>query len=289
MNFTWVPSSPYAGIPGNAVHAGNDQDGSPIYVGRARHAGDLLVAKVIPSKQAAYVAFNMQEILVTSYEVLVGDGFSWVGSGNGHVPENAVIAGHTSNGEPLYVGRAHHDGSLTPGKIHKSHGCLYIPFGGSEVSIRTYEVLVAQMKPQWRSANASTCYQPNTISGGRDADGAEIFVGRAYHEGDLIPAKVIPSKQVAYVPYNGEEIAKYDFEMLCGGHTAWVQSSYGNVPHNAVRGGHTSSGEPLYIGRAHWAGSLTVGKIHPSHQALYIPFGGSEVPIKNNYEVLIEY
>uniref|UniRef100_A0A336MXE7 CSON006343 protein n=1 Tax=Culicoides sonorensis TaxID=179676 RepID=A0A336MXE7_CULSO len=289
MNFTWVPSSPYAGIPGNAVHAGNDQDGSPIYVGRARHAGDLIVAKVIPSKQAAYVAYNMQEILVTSYEVLVGDGFSWVGSGNGHVPENAVIAGHTSNGEPLYVGRAHHDGSLTPGKIHKSHGCLYIPFGGSEVSIRTYEVLVAQMKPQWRSANASTCYQPNTISGGRDADGAEIFVGRAYHEGDLIPAKVIPSKQVAYVPYNGEEIAKYDFEMLCGGHTAWVQSSYGNVPHNAVRGGHTSSGEPLYIGRAHWAGSLTVGKIHPSHQALYIPFGGSEVPIKNNYEVLIEY
>lgn len=26
-DFTWVPSSPYQGIPGNAVLAGNDQDG----------------------------------------------------------------------------------------------------------------------------------------------------------------------------------------------------------------------------------------------------------------------
>lgn len=77
--------------------------------------------------------------------------------------------------------------------------------------------------------------------------------------------------------------------MLCGGNTSWVQASYGSIPPNAVKGGHTSSGEPLYVGRAHWQGSLTVGKIHPSHQALYIAYGGSEIPIKNNYEVLIEY
>lgn len=200
-------------------------------MGRARHAGDLVVAKVLPSKQAAYIAYNMQEIFVNNYEVLVGDGFQWVGSGNGHTPDNAVVAGHTSSGEALFIGRgkkrtilsrfhytkkssiAYHEGSLTPGKIHKSHGCLYIPFNGGEHSIRTYEVLVAPPKAQWRHANATSCYQPGTISGGRDTDGAEIFVGRAFHEGDLIPAKVIPSKQVAYVSHNGLEIAKYDFEV----------------------------------------------------------------------------
>ncbi|XP_063699510.1 uncharacterized protein LOC134830077 isoform X2 [Culicoides brevitarsis] len=289
MNFTWVPSSQYQGVPGNAVIAGNDQDGSPIYVGRARHAGDLVVAKVLPSKQAAYVAYNGQEIFVPNFEVLVGDGFQWVGSGNGHTPDNAVIAGHTINGEPLYVGRAHHEGSLTPGKIHKSHGCLYIPFGGVEHSIRSYEVLVAQPRAQWRHSTPQNCYHQHTILGGHDSDGSQIFVGRAFHEGDLIPAKVIPSKQVAYVSYNGSEIAKYDFEMLCGTNTAWVPSSYGNIPHNAVKGGHTSSGETLYVGRADWNGSKTVGKIHPSHHALYIPYGGSEIPIKQNYEILIEY
>lgn len=89
--------------------------------------------------------------------------------------------------------------------------------------------------------------------------------------------------------YGGEEIPKHQFEVLCGGNVSWVPSSFGNVPHNAVSGGRTSSGEPLYVGRAHWQGSLTVGKVQPSHQALYIPYGGSEIPIKNNYEVLIEY
>lgn len=74
-------------------------------MGRARHAGDLVVAKVLPSKQAAYIAYNMQEIFVNNYEVLVGDGFQWVGSGNGHTPDNAVVAGHTSSGEALFIGR----------------------------------------------------------------------------------------------------------------------------------------------------------------------------------------
>lgn len=67
-------------------------------------------------------------------------------SGNGHVPPGAVSAGNQSNGEPLFIGRAHFGGSLTPGKIHRSHGCLYIPFGGAEQSIQQYEVLIGQQK-----------------------------------------------------------------------------------------------------------------------------------------------
>jgi hypothetical protein len=44
---------------------------------------------------------------------------------------------------------------LTPGKIHRSHGCLYIPFGGMECSIIHYEVLVGQQRsmgsnPDWK-------------------------------------------------------------------------------------------------------------------------------------------
>lgn len=103
--YSWVQSTTYQGLTANAVHAGNDQDGSPIYVGRAFHEGDHLVAKVIPSKQAAYVAYNGQEIFKNAFEILCGVGFQWIGSGNGHVPEGALVAGHTRNGEPLYIGR----------------------------------------------------------------------------------------------------------------------------------------------------------------------------------------
>lgn len=102
--------------------------------------------KVMPSKQAAYLSFNGQEVLVSNYEVLTGHGFTWVGSGNGHVPEGAVAAGNQSSGEPLYIGRAHFQGSLTPGKVHRSHGCLYIPYGGAEHSILQYEVLIGAQK-----------------------------------------------------------------------------------------------------------------------------------------------
>lgn len=102
--------------------------------------------KVLPSKQAAYLSYNGQEVMVSNYEVLTGHGFTWVGSGNGHTPDGAVVVGNQSSGEPLYMGRAHFQGSLTPGKVHRSHGCLYIPYGGAEHSILQYEVLVGAQR-----------------------------------------------------------------------------------------------------------------------------------------------
>ncbi|XP_055606537.1 uncharacterized protein LOC129754466 [Uranotaenia lowii] len=285
--YNWMPWSSHQGIPPAAVYAGNDQDGSPIYIGRAFHDGDQLPAKVIPSKQAAYVSHNGMEIFKSHFEVLSGTGFTWIHSSNGHVPSGAVLCGNTVTGEPLYIGRTHHEGSLTPGKIHRSHGCLYIPFGGAEQSFLQYEVLVGQQRSTWSHCSAGAPLPPGAILAGNDSDHSPIYVGRAYHEGDQLPAKVIPSKQIAYVSFNGQEIPKHSFEVLCNGNVTWVPSGFGTVPPNAVFGGRTSSGETLYIGRTHYMGSLTPGKVHPSHQTLYIPYGGSEVSVKN-YEVLIE-
>lgn len=89
------------------------------------------------------------------------------------------------------------------------------------------------------------------------------------------------------VSWNGQEIPKHSFEVLCNGNVQWVHSGQGHVLPHAVPGGRTASGETLYIGRAWHAGSLTNGKIHPSHGNLYIPFNGGEVAI-NSYEILIE-
>lgn len=62
----------------------------------------------------------------------------------GAVPEGAVEVGCADDGEKLYMGRAMHGGAQTPGKLHPSHGCLYIPFGGAEVLLTEYEVLVSK-------------------------------------------------------------------------------------------------------------------------------------------------
>lgn len=125
------------------------------------------------------------------------------------------------------------------------------------------------------------------VVGGHDQDGSTIYVGRSRHEGDLLPAKAIPGKNVAYVPYGGREHAKHQFDVLCYGNVSWIPSVGGSIPMNAVSGGVTSGGEALYIGRAYHEGSLTLGKVQPSHQTLYIPFAGAEVSIRE-YEILVE-
>jgi Protein of unknown function (DUF3421) len=128
---------------------------------------------------------------------------------------------------------------------------------------------------------------PGAIHGGNDTDGAPIYIGRTWHEGEQVIVKVIPSKQIGYISFNGQEVPKYQFEVLCNGNVTWVQSGSGHILPNAVPGGRTMSGETLYIGRAPYAGSLTVGKIHPSHRNLYIAYAGTEIPLQS-YEILIE-
>ncbi|XP_024943927.1 uncharacterized protein LOC107270855 [Cephus cinctus] len=416
--YRWVQPSPHRSFPDMAVRGGRDQDGSPIFVGRAFHEGDMIPAKVIPDKCVAYVAYNGEEHAKDDYEILCYGDFAWEFSSNGSIPPGALVAGQTSEGEPLFVGRVLHNGSQTIGKIQASHGCLYIPFDGEELSFTDYEVLVAhyvitmagecrtidfnryfnfvslriytlffalgipiiskiyyielqfyqnskQMISQissffflriwiivhsgspfaapsqiavhhqiienkdiqfgwtrfFRSSrpfdyihktefkchgihylfnfryhskifelkwvHGRSLYIPDgAVRGGTDIDGTEIFVGRANHEGEMIPAKVIPSKDVAYVCWGGDEHAKRDYEILCQKVFRWIPSNDGHIPENAVSTGYTPDGEPLYVGRTFHEGSLTVGKVQSSHSCLYIPFDGKEVSY-NEYEVLI--
>lgn len=82
------------------------------------------------------------------FQLLCGTGFTWLASSNGHVPDGAVRTGCLPTDEPLYVGRAAHNGSITPGKIIRSQGCLYFPYGLIEHHAQQYEVLVHNVTDQ---------------------------------------------------------------------------------------------------------------------------------------------
>jgi len=279
----WVSTTSYEGTPPEAVLAGHDSDGDAIYVGRASHANDILPAKVVPNKHKAYVAYGGQEHEKHVYEILCGDLYQWEPASGGSVPPRAMASGQTSDGEPLYIGRGFWEGSMTPGKVHPSHGCLYIPYGGQEVRLDSYEVLVL---PEVWIHCSNRNVPPHAVYAGHDSDGDAIFVGRADHDGDLLPAKVIINKGCAYVSHSGQEISKTSYEVLTGYGYTWVPDSNGSVPSDAVEAGRTSDGETLYIGRGHIEGSTTPGKIHPSHGCLYIPYGGQEHKL-SSYEVLV--
>lgn len=58
-----------------------------------------------------------------------------------------------------------------------------------------YEVLVSQQRSQWVHTSAHSPAPFGAIIAGNDSDGAPIYVGRAFHEGDQLPCKAMPTKQ----------------------------------------------------------------------------------------------
>ncbi|PNF23642.1 hypothetical protein B7P43_G03052 [Cryptotermes secundus] len=142
-NHHWIPCD-NGKVPMDAFICGMDKDGSSLYVGRAFHEGDLLPGKIVPSHGCIYVCRNGAEHGVKRYEALVGGNFAWTNTSGNRIPRDAVAAGETATKEKLYVGRVVHDGTLTIGKVHPSHGVCYIPYDGKELSFQVYDILVSK-------------------------------------------------------------------------------------------------------------------------------------------------
>lgn len=145
-DFDWIPttSTTASHLQGKAVVGGHEGwDGSPLWVIRAWHNGDLLPGKLSVRHNSASVMYEGKEIPVQNIEVLCAkpENLRWVPASNGNIPPGAIPGGRTSTGETLYVGRARYQLSITPGKVHPSHKCCYIGFGGAEVAHRVYDVL----------------------------------------------------------------------------------------------------------------------------------------------------
>lgn len=69
---------------------------------------------------------------------------SWLAINGENIPPTAIPAGEAENGEPLFVGRVDHEGTITIGKVQPSHNVLYIPYGGVEVPFNDFEILISQ-------------------------------------------------------------------------------------------------------------------------------------------------
>lgn len=136
----------------------------------------------------------------------------------------------------------------------------------------------------WVAADSGSV-PPSAFPGGED-NGEPIYVIRANFQGGLIPGKLLSSHGTAYVPWGGAENACPQYEVLCDFGGTWTQCNGANIPSNAVTGGQSEDGEPLYIGRVLHEGSLTVGKVQPSHAVCYIPYGGGELGFPE-YEILV--
>ncbi|GJQ79410.1 hypothetical protein Trydic_g16269 [Trypoxylus dichotomus] len=119
----------------------------------------------------------------------------WVPATSGQVPPNAFVGGE-DNGEPMYVIRGNFNDSLVPGKLLSSHGCSYVPWGGEENGVNSYEVLC------------------DFQAAGQSESGEPLYVGRVLHDGVMTVGKVQQSHGVCYIPYGGKELGFPEFQVL---------------------------------------------------------------------------
>jgi hypothetical protein len=138
----WVPIK--LGDPADrGLLAGNDLDGSPTYIIRSPFQGGMTVGKYIPSARSAYVPWGGKENRVSAkIELYVGGGVWQPMKLGDPVPANAVAGGSEANGSLLYIIRAAQDKAVVPGKYSAGTGKGYIAWGGVEIELTTWEILV---------------------------------------------------------------------------------------------------------------------------------------------------
>jgi len=134
-------------IPQEAIVVGKEHSWT-LYICRAFYDGGIQVGKASEAFQkGAVIGYKHEEILLGTYEILVGDmnGLRWVDANGrlnvaslGYQP---VEGGREPDGTLLYIAEAPHNGAVHPGKASPNLDGAYIPYDGKEVCVKSYRVL----------------------------------------------------------------------------------------------------------------------------------------------------
>ncbi|EAT41102.1 AAEL007246-PA [Aedes aegypti] len=206
-------------------------------------------------------------------------GLRWVWACNGAVPENGIPAGG-SGSRRYYIGRAHYEGSVTPGRVDLKRKACSIAWGGDEHLRNVYEVLCTPGRfVRITEENTESLLLASTA--GMSEEGEPLFIGRVEHKGEMIYGKVQRSHGVCYIAYEGKELAFKTYELFVANVPMRLDSSYwlpnfkSDIPEHATVGGGTPN-KSLYIGRAKHRGSLTPGSVDPETWQCHIAWGSDE-------------
>jgi len=146
---------------------------------------------------------------------------TWVEvEGRDNIPENAIEAGKDRDNHPIYIARARYQNSLQVGKACSvfREGAA-IGYGGRVVELSQFEVLVGDPRTiRWVGCS----YQLNLeelkakpVEGGREANGAALYVARVQYNGGTHTAKCGEHLPAAHLAFSGSEIQVEDYEVLC--------------------------------------------------------------------------
>jgi hypothetical protein len=140
-----------------ATPLGVDVDGSPLFLARCPTGlPGLQIGKMRADwrDEGARVGYGGAEVIVADYQLLFAhEGRTrWARASGGAAPDGAVALGCEADGAPLFAARtlpgrdAGADGvdlGVQIGKVRPGFGGAKFPFGGREITVPDYEVLVS--------------------------------------------------------------------------------------------------------------------------------------------------
>ncbi|KIY46172.1 hypothetical protein FISHEDRAFT_48088 [Fistulina hepatica ATCC 64428] len=134
---------------------------------------------------------------------------TWILTEGKRIPQGAVHVSREKTWD-LYICRVFYEGSIQTGKASDAFqkGAV-IGFGGKEVQIEVFEVLVGDMRGlRWVPASGRLdvyALGSRPVEGGIDADGTPLYVACAAHNGAVHPGKISTKFEGALIPYDNHE------------------------------------------------------------------------------------
>lgn len=133
-------------VPSGSFISGHESDGEALYACRSNYRGGLHPGKVRSEFGACNISWGGREIPRSGYETYVPSHEAtllWQEARDGEVPSSAMVAGHEVDGSKLlYICRGDFEGGVHSGKIGSDYRACNIGWGGLEVKVNPYEVLI---------------------------------------------------------------------------------------------------------------------------------------------------
>jgi hypothetical protein len=178
---------------------------------------------------------------------------------------------------------------MQPGKVRPGLGGCHIGFGGAELTLNPYEVLVAgpfnELPVQnYQLGSGNIPFRLGPVMGGFEVDGQPLYVCLAGFNGGEHPGKTRPGLGSCNIGWGGAEqpvpLSKSAALIL-----KWMLPA--NVQYLSFQAGSEANGEPLYICNASANGGFYPGKYSRSLNACVLGLNGGEV-FEQNYSILTD-
>lgn len=132
----------------------------------------------------------------------------------------------------------------------------------------------------------TTAERDDLLPAGISVNGEELYVCRAYHNGDITPGTGSINNRGCYVSMHQQEhyhiVSEFLTKGKAGTRLVWsVKPWYDVIPSNAIAGGRTRVGETLFIARAtltlQGQSATVIGKVYAGRPGVaFIPLDGKE-------------